>query len=109
MSEVNWNKPDLIPAVEQGKEEPYWIAVKTDKGKAFVFMAYYQNRPLEIDEHGEHNDDCLINFDGDPIGSVGWVDAKQHVDFDDYWESLTFNEHYQLLGWADYNPPKFTS
>ena len=44
---------------------------------------------------------------GEPIDSVGWVDAKQHAEFDHYWEQITFNNNYELLGWAEYTPPTF--
>lgn len=108
MNEVKWNEADKTPDVAKGEEVPYWIAVKNDKGKVYVFMAYYQNRPLEIDNNGEIiNNYTLYDINGDPVGSDGWVDPKKHVDFDEFWEQINFNEHYELLGWAEYVPPTF--
>ena len=105
---VEWNRPDKIPDVAKGEEQPYWIAIKNDKGKIYVFMALYQNRPLELDEHGDPlNDSVLVDPDGEPINSVGWVEAKKHAEFDDFWELIHFNKNYKLLGWAEYVPPTF--
>ena len=106
MTDLIWNKPEFTPLVEEGKEEQFWIAVENDKGKVFVFPAHYQNRPL--DENGDNYDDALEDLNGDAVGSVGWVDLKQHVDYDNFWEALTFNDNYKLLGWAVYTPPEFT-
>lgn len=106
---IKWNSPESIPEVKEGTEDLFWIAVVNDKKKQIVFLAYYQNRPLETDEDGDPaNDDYLININGDPIDSVGWVDCKEHSEFDNFYTKLDFDESYKLLGWAEYDPPKFT-
>lgn len=106
---VEWNEPESIPCVAKGGQQLFWIAVDSQHtGETHVFLAYFQNRPLELDKEGEPSDDTLHDPDGEPINSVGWVDCKQHHDFDDFYTPLLFDESYKLLGWAEYEPPKFT-
>lgn len=106
---VIWNAPDAIPEVQKGSEKQFWIATLSKcTGKQHVYLAQYQNRPLEYDEHGELlSDDYLVSPDGEPHESVGWVSSKQHAEFDEYYELISFNDDYQLLGWAEYQPPTF--
>ncbi|MBM7070924.1 hypothetical protein JQC92_02560 [Shewanella sp. 202IG2-18] len=113
-----WNKPDTVPNVEKGEEKLFWIAVKSEflnphtkrvEFKTITFLAHYQNRPLEYDANEEliERDDYLIDIDGCPIGSVGWVENKRHCEFEDFYEKIDFNKNYQLLGWANYQAPNF--
>ena len=109
---IEWQKPTVIPEVKIGDDVEFWIAVETqrpDKPKEIItFLAIYQNRPLEHDDDGELiSDDYLVTPDGDPHESIGWVTCKSHYEFDDFYESIEFNEKYKLLGWAVYTPPSF--
>ena len=104
MSKLKWNKPSQVPKIMTGTEELFWVAVQSKYSEEpKVFLAFYQDRPLE-----EDNDDCLINVDGEAISSIGWVDCKEHCDFADYYTPLGFDNDYVLLGWAEYVPPLFT-
>lgn len=114
MMEVNWQKPEINPEVELGNEQLFWVAVestqnKTGEPKTFVFLAHYQNRPTpEVEDHDDLPDWALQTEYGEPVHSVGWVNAQSHHDFDDFYEAIQFSDTYQLLGWADYTPPKFS-
>jgi hypothetical protein len=105
-----WQAPDLIPNVEAGTEEQFWIAVHSERtGEPHVYLAIYQNRPLTLDENGEcTDDDCLVTPDGDPHESIGWVTDQAHHEFDNYYEPIEFSEKYKLLAWAAYQAPAFT-
>lgn len=111
MTNVIWNKPEHLPLVCEGTQELFWIAIETGEGRRAVFPAYYQNRPVKKDEDGEvlNEEDYLVNEDGEPFGSVGWVDCKQHHEFDDFYSPLEFNKNYKMLAWAVYTPPVFIS
>lgn len=102
-----WQSPDLIPDIPVGTESEYWIAIYNDKTcKVVVFLANYQNRPLTYDDNGDLiSDDYLVNADGDPHESIGWVTNKSHHEFDDFYEPIVFSDDYRLLGWAEYEPP----
>lgn len=109
---VNWNKPSETPQVEVGTTKEFWIAVESRypnrQVRQYVFCAQYVNMPVYIDDEGEPNtDDYLVTVDGEPFHAVGWHSVKNHADFDNYYEPLTFNEEYVLLGWADYIKPEF--
>ena len=110
---VEWNAPDTVPEVKLGTEKLFWIAVKAEWNEApQVFTALYQKRPVIIDDDGELTLGCdnwvLHSPDGDYVDSVGWVENKTTSEFDDYFEAFSFNEHYMLLGWAEYQAPEFT-
>ena len=104
-----WLSPATIPAVEKGTEKQYWIATYNKRRDSIsVYLAIYQNRPLEVDDNGEYiDDDYLVNADGEPHESIGWVENKSHYEFDDFYMVIDFNDNYQLLGWAEYQPPAF--
>ena len=113
--DLEWQLPGSAPAVDEGTEKEFWVAVVSVRGgipSIHTFLGMYQNRPLNLDEDGEPtNDDYLISDNGDngePIGSMGWVSCKSHVDYDDFYVPLNFDESYTLLGWAEYTPPEFT-
>lgn len=107
----SWQPPETIPQVPVGTEQEFWIAVHSQHtNKTHVYLAQYQNRPLNLDEHGEQvgdDDYYLVDVDGEYVDSVGWVMNRQHVDFDNYYEKINFTSDYQLLGWANYQPPTF--
>ncbi len=110
---LNWNKPEAIPQVKSGTEEQFWVAVEIDspkheKPKVITFLAQYQNRPYKDGDEDLHGDDALVNTDGEYVNSIGWVTCQSHYEFDNYYELITFNENYKLLGWAEYTPPEFT-
>ncbi|WP_351122667.1 hypothetical protein [Shewanella sp. T24-MNA-CIBAN-0130] len=106
----DWQPPESIPRVEIGAENEFWIAVHSKlANKNYVYLAIYQNRPLLLNENGDPlNDDFLVNVDGDPHESIGWVTNKNHYEFDDFYEAIDFNDDYHLLAWAEYQPPAFT-
>lgn len=108
---VNWNNPKSTPDVEKGTEKLCWLAVKAESRPPVVFLAHYQNRPLELDEDGEPLDECncLSNCDGEYIESIGWVDCKEHYEFDNFYTPLSFNKDYRLLAWAECKTPTFAS
>ena len=111
IKKIVWIEPDKTPAVPVGTEKLYWLAVeaKAYKNKAFVFLAYYQNRELDLDDEGlPICDDHLVNIDGEAIESIGWVERTEHEEFDSYYTKIKFCEDYKLLGWAEYEPPLFT-
>lgn len=108
---LNWNSPDKTPEVEIGTEEEFWIAVDSRySGKTHVFLAYYQNRPLDLDEDGYPIDEdvCLYDTNSEPIASVRWTHLKEHECYENYYTPIEFSEDYVLLGWAEYQEPKFT-
>jgi hypothetical protein len=110
--ELNWQRPETTPEVEKGSELLFWLAVETKapitassierQKRVHTFLAFYQNRPLDIDD-----EDCLVGPDGEPHESIGWVLDKQHDYFDSYYMPVEFNDEYKLVGWAEYTPPKF--
>lgn len=106
---MKWNLPTVNPDVSLGDEKEFWIAIYSERtNKEHVFIAQYQNRPFDEESDDYLEDYVLHTPDGDPIDSVGWVTCKEHSDFDNFYEPITFNEQYRLLGWAEYEPPKFT-
>jgi hypothetical protein len=111
-SEFKWNNPEDVPVIKEGTEKEIWLAVEIDspkfeKPKKITFLAQYQNRPYKEGDEGLHGDDALVNTDGEYVNSVGWVTCQSHCEFDNYYELITFNENYKLLGWAEYTSPKF--
>ena len=109
---LEWQLPALVPVVKEGTEEEFWVAVVSVRDgirSVHTFLGMYQNRPLQLDEEGDPiNDDYLSNDDGEAIESIGWVSCKSHIDFDNFYQQLHFNDNYILLGWAEYTPPEFT-
>jgi hypothetical protein len=104
---MKWESPNKTPSVDLGTEKKYWIAVKSPRReKPLVFLALYQNRPLD---HPHSYDWELTDEDGHAVSMVGWVNCQKHVDFDNFYSSITFTETYVLLGWAEYTPPEFTA
>lgn len=110
MPNITWKNPKSIPNVEKGSEEQYWIATYSKrKDSISVYLAIYQNRPLETDDHGEYlDDDYLVNESGDPHESIGWVSNQSHYEFDNFYVPIEFNEDCNFLGWAEYQPPEFS-
>jgi hypothetical protein len=111
-SEFKWNNPEDVPVIQEGTEKGFWLAVEIDspkfeKPKKITFLAQYQNRPYKEGDEDLHGDDALVNTDGEYVNSVGWVTCQSHCEFDNYYELITFNENYKLLGWAEYTSPKF--
>lgn len=111
---VFWRSAEEVPAVEVGELTKFWIAVlshhklKDGKPSVFVFCASYANKPLLLNEDGEPTaDDYHTNEDGDPVEAVGWMNEFHHPEFSGYYESITFNDKYQLLGWAEYVKPEW--
>ena len=112
MINVIWNPPESTPHVPLGKEQLFWLAVKSvgidGKATTTVRLAHYQNRPLSLDDNGEPlDDDCLTDLNGDPMSSVGWVGQFEHDDFSDFYRPIEFNERYVLLAWAAFETPIF--
>ena len=114
MKVIKWEHPALCPTVERGTEKEFWVAVevnveapKNNKIKVVTFLAQYQNRPYKEGDEDVINDDYLVNTDGEYVNSIGWVTCQSHYEFDNYYELITFNEYYKLLGWAEYIPPEF--
>jgi len=114
---VNWQDPSHSPEVEKGDEKLFWVAVKVKRPntasqsvteKVVTFLAYYQNRPLEVDSEGEYiDDDYLVNECGEPHESIGWVNCQSHCEFDNFYVPIEFDDNYELLGWAEYVAPGF--
>ena len=108
---VEWQKPESTPVVEVGDEKEFWIAIEATRpnkpAKIYTFLAQYQNRPYEEGEEELNGDEPLVNVDGEYISSVGWVMCKQHTEFDNFYEPISFNDNYKLLGWAEYVAPEF--
>jgi hypothetical protein len=107
-NKIEWNKPHLVPSIKKGTEKLCWLAVRNGQNKVYVFDALYQNRPLKTDDNGEYlSDDYLVNDSDEPIESIGWVHNQQHSEFDNFYQPIEFNEHYELLGWAECEKPKW--
>lgn len=109
---VKWHKPEETPSVTKGESKEFWIATerKDRNGKltTSVTCAQYTNMPVNFDDNGEPDTDYhLVSEDGEAISAVGWHSVKNHYDFDDYYEPLSFDDSYKLLGWANYIKPKF--
>lgn len=109
---VNWHSPEEIPFVSKGESTEFWIATerKDRNGKLItsVYCAQYTNMPVSFDEDGEPDTDYhLVSEDGEAISAVGWYSVKNHYDFDDYYDPISFNEDLKLLGWTDYIKPEF--
>lgn len=114
--EVLWHSAEEVPPVEVGDLTKFWVAVlshyklKDGKPSILVFCASYANRPLFLNEGGEPTtDDYHTNEDGEPVEVVGWMNEFHHPDFDGYYETINFNDEYQLLGWAEYTVPVWNS
>lgn len=109
MIKVEWQNPKKTPEVEVGTETEFWLAVaikRNNETTVVTFLGQYQNRPYsEGDE--DYGDEALVECIGEYVNSVGWVTCQPHVEFDNYYEPFTFNEDYDLLGWANYSPPKY--
>lgn len=113
---VDWKSPETTPSVPKGETKTFWLAVGSSirgEFRTFVFDAQYVNKPLEYAEDDigcecPLDDECFVTSDGDPIECIGWFDVRNHQDFDNYYEPLSFNEDYTLLGWAEYEKPDFT-
>lgn len=110
---MKWQKPEVTPIVPVGGEQEFWVAVEVSRNenppKIYTFLAQYQNRPYEEGVLDEDDDEALVNVDGEYVSSVGWVMLKSHVEFDNYYEPISFNNNYKLLGWAEYVPPEFNT
>ena len=112
---VNWQSPETVPNVPKDETETFWVAVKrkTQTGwRKFVFDAQYVNKPLEFEEDDTEkqfplSDDYFVDEDGQPTECVGWFSLREHADFSGYYEPLTFNSEYILLGWGKYQTPEF--
>lgn len=109
---VLWRSPDEVPPVEKFGMGLFWVAVQsqrkpTDKPKHSVFLAYFMNKPLELDSDGESNDpDPHVDCDGEYVEAIGWHSQYEHYEFSSgFYEPITFCEQYLLLGWAEYEPP----
>lgn len=109
---IDWQHPLEVPQVEKGETKEYWIAVHSGYTKRrHVFLAHYQNCPLEMDSDGnviEHNWN-VYDCDGEVFHAVGWVEHTRHQDFENFYRCIGFNEDYRLLGWAEYEPPRFVA
>ena len=114
---VKWQSNESAPDVELGGENLFWLAVKSIRNgveREHTFLANYINKPMLLDDNGEITDEAqdwlLSNEWGTDVEAVGWFSSKEHPDYSDWYEPITFNENYVLLGWAEYNaPPFFTS
>lgn len=106
-----WFTPSITPLVPMGTESLFWLAIESihnGKTHKVVRLAHYQNRPLEVDENGDPtSDDHLVDADGQPIESIGWVNANEHYDFEDYYSVIEFNEEYKLVAWSYVHTPTF--
>lgn len=113
---VYWQSPDVVPEVAKGEAETFWIAVKyLRKGEwqTTVFDAQYVNKPIEFapdDTELEYplDDDHFVDGNGDPVAALGWHSLLNHPEFSSYYEGISFNDEYVLLGWAKYCKPAFT-
>ena len=113
MIKVDWKAPDTLPEIPEGTEEHFWLAVEVTKPNKPVeiktFLGQYQNRPLNQNAEVPLGDEePLVNTDGDPVSSVGWVACQSHYDFDNFYEFINFSDEYKLMGWAEYEAPDFT-
>lgn len=106
-----WIAPHITPIVPKGTEQLFVIATRSMRdGVAFenTRLAYYQNRPLEIDESGELlSDDNLVGVDGVEIESIGWVSCNEHYEFDSYYSPIEFSDDYKLVAWAKLDLPAY--
>ena len=108
---VLWHSPNELPQVEKFGSELFWIAVKWrrktgSEPKVSVFLAHYFNKPLDLDSDGEPSDpDPHVNPDGEYVEAIGWHSKYEHYEFSGFYEAISFNENYQMLGWAEYVPP----
>lgn len=106
-----WFAPFITPLVPMGTESLFWLAIESNycgKSRSFVRLAHYQNRPLELDDGGEStSDDHLVNTDGEPLESIGWVNVNEHYDFEDYYSKIEFNDEYKLVAWAYVHTPDY--
>ncbi len=114
---VNWQDPKTTPSVSKYDMDMFWLAVKLTRSNGesenHVFSAFYMNKPLEYSESDSENEYPLddhhhVDVDGYPVEAVGWHRSLGHSDFDNYYEPITFNSDYQLLGWGEYLEPEFT-
>ena len=111
---IKWQLPDTTPDVELGGEKGFWIAVKSIRDgveREHTFLANYLNKPKLFNGDGEITDESadwlLSNDDSNEVEAVGWHDSKEHPEYSCWYEPITFNENYILLGWAEYNAPPF--
>jgi len=105
--ELNWNDPEAVPDVELGTERMFIISVYSHHtGKNHEFPAYYQNRPFDAEKalSVEPPDWTLYN-DDEAVNSVGWVELKEHYEYDGFYEGINFNAQYKLMGWSEFKIP----
>jgi len=103
---VEWMSPESIPDVKLYSERQCWIACINGKGKKYVYLAQYVNRPIILNDEGDpENDDYFSDTDGEPMHAVGWHSEKEHFDFDGFYEQIQFSDDYKLIGWAEYVAP----
>ncbi|UTZ44524.1 hypothetical protein [Vibrio campbellii] len=112
---VTWQAPDIKPVVAKDESKLFWVATRR-KGKSdewaspVVWLAQYVNKPLEYADDYEEGDEpinsYLVTECGEPFEAIGWFDIKNHAEFDNYYEQISFNERFELLGWAEYLPPQ---
>lgn len=112
MSKQRWFAPDEIPAVPEGEEVLFWIAVRSISFDGAVLeytrLAHYQNRPLYLDDDGEPTvDDHLTNTDGEAVESIRWVNSTEHEEFENYYTPIHFSDSYELVAWSFLATPDF--
>ena len=114
---VDWQSPETTPNVPKGETKTFWIATRFKRRgewKTAVFDAQYVNKPLEyaeddIEKEYPLDDDHFVNEDGEAMEAIGWHSLMEHADFHGYYEPIVFSEDRELLGWGEYQKPKFKS
>ena len=86
-NESPWiNAKDRLPDVKSGNCEEFIVHARSIyDGKAYVFAAMYLNE-MELDDPE----------DGGERPFTGWYSAKEHYDYDSYYEALSSHE---ILHW----------
>lgn len=88
---AHWRPADLPPETPEGTTLPVIVARKSDKGKWYVFGAYYLNR---VDLYDERDDETAP--------ATGFHLDKRDDDYDPFYEAI------DVLFWAPMPPPPDT-
>ncbi len=111
---IVWIKPDVLPTVKVGKSKEFWVAIevtrKDKKPEVVCFLSNYLNKPIAFYVDDSADTGCPLDYVlsdecGQSIDAVGWHSNREHYEFDDFYEPLTFSDSYVLLAWAEYTPP----
>lgn len=73
-----------LPVVGVGDEMECFVSVIDSRGRQFLLICHYVNKPIPDDEDEIAIMDCY----GKPIDIVGWYKVGCHPDYSEYYEPV---------------------